>query len=274
MKFILQPSQLLVLVAAGWLNRRDHQVIDYPRTENEVLKEIIGKRRIRLNDDQRRRLSVKARVIGRKLLEQIGTLVTPDTLIRWHRLLVAQKWDYSAHRQPGRPPVAEQVCELVVRLARENPRWGYDRIQGALANLGCRVSDSTVANILREHGIEPAPKRKRTTTWKTFIKAHLQVLAAVDFTTFEVWTQKGLVTLYLLFAMEPASRKVHFAGCTTTPDEVWMKQVAAISWIAMASFVGVFARSCKTAAAGRCCCRRVTVNCYQMPTHKGGASVF
>ena len=100
-------------------------------------------------------------------------------------------------------------------MARENPTWGYDRIQGALANLGHKISDTTVGNILREHGIEPAPERKRHSTWKAFIKAHWDVLAAVDFTTIEVWTRDGLVTIYLLFAMEVATRRVHFAGCTT-----------------------------------------------------------
>src|SRR5712692_8791494 len=202
MNFILQPWQLLHLILAGWVNHQQQQVIDYLRSENQVLKEKLGKRRILLNDDQRRRLAVKAKVLGRKLLGEIGTLFTPDTLLRWHRMLVAQKWDYSDRRgsKGGRPPLTREIRDLVVRLARENPTWGYERIQGALANLGHEICDSTVANILREHGIEPAPERKRTTTWKTFIKAHMDVLAAIDFTTLEVWTHKGLVTFYLLFA--------------------------------------------------------------------------
>ena len=228
MNFVLQPWQLLLLILAGWINRQQQQVIDYLRTENQVLKEKLGKRRILLNDDQRRRLAVKAKVLGRKLLAEVGTLFTPDTLLRWHRLLVAKKWDYSQRRQhqPGRPPLAQEIQQLVVRLARENPSWGYDRIQGALANLGHDLSDTSVGNILRAHGIEPAPERKRAPTWKTFLKAHWDVLAAVDFTTIEVWGLKGLVTMYLLFVMEVATRRVHFAGCTTSPEEAWMKQVA------------------------------------------------
>jgi hypothetical protein len=111
-------------------------------------------------------------------------------------------------------------------LAKENPSWGYDRIQGALANLGHDISDATVGNILKEHGIEPAPERKRNTTWKTFIKAHWDVLAAIDFTTLEVWGKNGLVTIYMLFVMELATRRVHFAGSTTMPDEIWIKQIA------------------------------------------------
>jgi putative transposase len=111
-------------------------------------------------------------------------------------------------------------------MARENPTWGYDRIQGALANLGHTISDSTVANILRRHGIDPAPERKRQTTWHTFLKAHWDVLASVDFTTIEVWTRSGLVTCYLLFFMELATRRVHFAGLSINPDEAWLLQIA------------------------------------------------
>jgi HTH-like domain len=110
---------------------------------------------------------------------------------------------------PADPPIAHEVKELVLRLAKENPRWGYDRIQGALANLGQVISATTVANILKEHGIEPAPERKRQASWKTFLKAHWQVLAAVDFTTIEVWSSRGLVTCYLLFVMELATRAHH-----------------------------------------------------------------
>lgn len=222
----MQPWQLLLVILAGWVNRQQQQVIDYLRTENQVLREKLGKRRLLLSDEQRRRLAVKAKVLGRKLLAEVGTLVTPDTLLRWHHLLVAKKWDYSQRRRPGRPQLAQEIQELVVRLARENPGWGYDRIQGALANLGHDISDTSVGNILKAHGIEPAPRRKRNTTWKTFLKAHWHVLAAVDFTTIEVWGLKGLVTMYLLFVMEVATRRVHFAGCTTSPEEAWMKQVA------------------------------------------------
>ena len=109
MNLILQPWQLLLLILAGWVNRQQQEVIDYLRTENQVLKEKLGKRRILLNDDQRRRLAVKGKVLGRKLLGEIGTLVTPDTLLRWHHRLVAQKWDYSDRRRssPGRPPAAQ-----------------------------------------------------------------------------------------------------------------------------------------------------------------------
>jgi putative transposase len=111
-------------------------------------------------------------------------------------------------------------------MARKNPTWGYDRIQGALANLGHKISDTTVGNILREHGIEPVPQRKQQSTWKEFLEAHWDVLGAIDFTTIEVWTRSGLVTFYLLFVMEVSTRRVHLAGCTTNPDGAWMKQIA------------------------------------------------
>src|ERR1700722_18921169 len=205
-----------------------HEVIEYLRTENQILQEKLGKRRIVLTDDQRRRLAVKGKVLGRKVLETVGTLFTPDTILRWHRLLVAKQWDTSdrGKKKPGRPPIVDEIRALVVRLASENPTWGYDRIQGALANLGHTISDATVGNILRRHGIEPAPDRKRQTTWQTFLQAHWDVLAAVDFTTVEVWTTNGLITFYLLFVMELATRRVHFAGSTAKPAEAWMRQVA------------------------------------------------
>jgi putative transposase len=158
MKSVLQPWHLLLFIIAGWVNRHQQDVLEYLRTEIQVLKEKLGKKRILLNDDQRCRLAVKGKVLGRKALEEISTIVTPETLLRWHRELVARKWDYSQQRQKvGRPPVVKEIVELVLRMAKENPFWGYDRIQGAVANLGHKISDSTVANILRQHGIDPVP---------------------------------------------------------------------------------------------------------------------
>jgi hypothetical protein len=115
MSFVLQPWQLLMLALAGWINRQQQEVIEYLRTENQVLKEAYGKKRIRLNDDQRRRLAVKGKVLGRKVLGEIGTIVTPDTILCWHRQLVAQKWDYSHRRKNvGRPRVSQTIVELVI----------------------------------------------------------------------------------------------------------------------------------------------------------------
>jgi transposase InsO family protein len=107
----------------------------------------------------------------------------------------------------------------------ENPTWGYNRIQGALANLGHEISDTAIGKILKTRGIEPVPERRKQTTWKDFIQAHWDVLAAIDFTTIEVWTKSGLTTFYLLFVMELSTRRVQFAGCTSNPDEEWILQV-------------------------------------------------
>jgi len=227
MKSQLQPWQFLLLVLAGWINRTQQDAIEYLITENRILREKLGKKRILLNDDQRRRLAVKGKILGCKMLEQLATIVTPGTIIRWHRELVARHWDYSHSRKnAGRPPVSQEIVELVLRIAKENSTWGYDRIHGAISNLGHVISSTTVANILKAHGIEPAPDRRRQSTWKDFLQAHWDVLASVDFTTIEVWTKSGLVTCYLLFVMELATRRVHFAGCTANPDEAWMCQTA------------------------------------------------
>jgi transposase InsO family protein len=137
-----------------------------------------------LTDEYRRLLAVKGKSLGRKALMELTSIVTPDTILRWHRTLVAQKWDHAdgQSRNPGRPGI-RQVVDLILRFARENPSWSYDRIQGALANVGYHISDTTVGNVLKQHGIQPAPGRKRRTTWSTFLKAHCDVLAAIDFTT-------------------------------------------------------------------------------------------
>jgi transposase InsO family protein len=226
-KVLLHPWQLLLLVLAGWVNRRQQDVIEYLLVENRVLRQKLGKRRILLNEEQRRRLAVKGKILGRKMLEQVAGIVTPETILRWHRELVSRHWDYSHRRKSaGRPPVAQEIAELVLRMAKENPTWGYKRIQGAVANLGSVISDTAVANILRAHAIDPAPDRKRQGSWKEFLNTHCDMLASVDFTAIGIWTKKGLVTYYLLFFMEIATRRVHFAGLTTNPDEGWLLQVA------------------------------------------------
>lgn len=225
--FILQPWQFLLMTLASWVHREQQKVIDFYQAELKAVMKAQGKKRLLLTDEQRRLLAVKGKSLGRKTLMELTTIVTPDTILRWHRQLVAQKWDYSDRRttRAGRPPVPEDMTALVLQMARENPSWGYDRIQGALANLGHTISDQTVGNILKAQGIEPAPERKRQTTWKMFLKSHWDVLGAIDFTTIEVWTKGGLVTFYLLFVMELKTRRVHFAGCTPNPDERWMTQV-------------------------------------------------
>ena len=163
MHSIFYPFSFLVVSIAGWMNQPQQQVIEYLIEENRVLREQMGTRRMRFSDDQRRRLAVKAKKLGRKLLSQVATIVTPETLLAWHRKLIAKKYDGSAHRTPGRPRAAAEIAGLVIRMAEENRGWGYRRIQGALANLGHVLAHKTIANILRQHGIEPAPERSRKT---------------------------------------------------------------------------------------------------------------
>src|SRR3982074_1157360 len=220
------PLKLLLMMFVGWVNRHQLDVIDYLQEENRVLKERLGGRHIRFTDAERRRLARKARALGRKVLNELETLVTPDTLLRWYRELIAFKCNYSPRRGPGRPRVMKTIVELILQMALENPSWGYTRIRGALANLGHQVGRGTIANILRDNGIEPAPERDRHTRWSTFLKAHWECLTATDFLSVEVYTIKGLVTYYILFFIDIASRSVHVAGITPHPDNRWMKQIA------------------------------------------------
>jgi transposase InsO family protein len=200
--------------------------IEYLVTENRILRNQI-KGRVRLSESERKTLADIGKKLGKKILEEVAHIVKPDTILAWHRQLVAQKFDGSQQRTTlGRPRIDAELEALVVRMARENRSWGYDRIVGALANLGYTVSDQTVGNILKRHGMTPAPERKTTTTWQEFIRMHLDVLVATDFFTAEVWTKAGLVTYYVLFFIHLSSRKVHVAGMTPHPDEQWMKQVA------------------------------------------------
>jgi putative transposase len=199
---------------------------EYLVTENRILrKQLQG--RVRLSDGERKTRAEIGKKLGKRALEEIATLVTSNTILAWHRTLIAQKFDGSQQRKAlGRPKVSKEMEALVVRMARENRSWGYDRIAGALAHLGYRISDQTVGNILKRHGIPPAPERKKTTTWHEFIRTHKEVLVATDFLTAEVWTTAGLVTYYMLFFIHLASRRVHVAGVTPHPDARWMVQVA------------------------------------------------
>jgi len=216
----------LLHLLSGWVNRRQLEVIAYLTEENAVLREQLGGRRLRLTDAQRRRLAIKGKAIGRKLLQEVGGIVTPDTILRWYRQLVARKYDGSKRRGPGRRPTAHDIAELVVTMARSNPRWGYTRIRDALGHLGHHIGRSTVKRILTEHGIEPAPERGKRTGWRTFLKAHWQHLAAADFFCVEVLTLRGLVRYSVFFVMELSTRRVHIAGISPQPCEAWMKQLA------------------------------------------------
>jgi transposase InsO family protein len=217
------PLHLIVASLIGWLQRQQQEVIEYLREENRVLKAQLRNQRVRLTDDERRRLATLGARLGRRLLVQVATIVTPDTILRWHRQLIARKWTYRKGR-PGRPCVLAEVRRLVVRMATENPSWGYTRIQGALKNLGHRVARSTIATILKTHGIPPSGERP--SSWPVFLRAHWRELMAADFFTTEVWTARGLITYYTLFVIELHSRRVSIVGSTPHPDEAFMLQIA------------------------------------------------
>src|SRR5450830_859493 len=207
----------------------DHELLlrnEYLAAENRILRGQL-KGRLKFSDAERAKLGEIGRRLGRKALGEVATAALPDTILAWYRRLVARKFDGSQKRRtPGRPRINREVEELIVRMAEENRSWGYDRIVGALANLGHEVSDQTVGNVLRRHGLPPAPERKHTTTWAAFIRAHLAVLAGTDFFTVEVLTLRGLMTYYVLFFIHLESRKVDIAGITVHPNERWMQQMA------------------------------------------------
>src|SRR5215471_5353300 len=222
----LDPCSFVVTTIAGWINRHQQQVIEYLMEENRVLREQIGSQRLRFSDDQRRRLAAKAKKLGRKLLAVVATIVTPETLLAWHRKLIAQKYDGSSSRKLGRRLTAKELAALVVRMAEENRAWGYRRIQGALSNLGHILAHNTIANILKGHGIEPAPERSRKTTWREFLDRHWRQIVASDLFTVEVWTRSGLQRFVILFFMEVSTRRVEIGGIASRANGLWMSQIA------------------------------------------------
>jgi len=226
MTLALDPFRLLLISLAGWLNQRQQDALDYLQEENRVLREQLGAKRLHFDDDQRRRLAVRAKKLGWRVLNDLTTIVTPATLLAWHRRLIARKYDGSKQRGPGRPRTANEIQQLVVRMATENRDWGYRRIQGALANLGHEVARGTIASILKEHGLEPAPERERKTTWKEFLSRHRDVIVAADFFTTEAWTRQGLTRFLVLFFIDLASRRVEIGGVARQAKGLWMSQVA------------------------------------------------
>ena len=172
---------------------------EYLVAENRILRnQITG--HVRLTDGERTTLAALGKRLGKQALTEVMSAVKPETLLAWHRRLIAKKFDGSQHRRyPGRPRCNQEIEDFVVQFAKENRTWGYDRIVGALKNVGYRVSDQTVGNILKRHDLPPAPQRKKTTTWREFIRSHRDLLVGTDFFTAAVWTRSGLVTYYILF---------------------------------------------------------------------------
>ncbi|MDH3505237.1 MAG: integrase core domain-containing protein [Nitrospirota bacterium] len=210
---------------------------EYLVMENRILRnQITG--RVRLTDGERRTLAEFGKRLGKRALAEVVSVVKPETLLAWHRKLIERKFDGSTYRRyPGRPRCHQEIEDFVLQFAKENRTWGYDRIVGALKNVGYTVSDQTVGNILKRHAIPPAPQRKKTTTWREFIRSPQNLPVATDFFTAEVWTRSGLVTYYILFFIHVGSRRVHIAGMTPHPNETWMTQMARNSTMAEWGFL-------------------------------------
>ena len=208
------------------------QSLDYCIEENRVLKEQLfqasGKKRIILNDSQRRRLAVKGILLSRHILKNVMTMFQPETLFRWHRQLVAKKYKCSeagSSKKKHRTVTPEKI-EMVLRISKENHAWGYDRIAGYMNYLGLEISRSTVKRILHDHGRVPDPEWKKSVTWKEFLKSHWHLLAATDFLSVEILTPFGLQRCMILFFIDICTRKVELGGVIINPDGDWMKQVA------------------------------------------------
>ena len=202
-----QVLQFLVVAVAGWINQQPRDVIDSLQEENRVRREQLGPGRLRFTDAQRRRLAAEAKRLGRRVRRDRHTLVTPDTLLRWHRQLIARTYDGRGRRGPGRPRVMDTIRRLIVRMATENREWGDTRIRGALGNLGQQVARGPLANV-----------RKERTTWRDLLAAHWDVLAAADCCTVEVWTPRGLTRFTVLVLIHLASRRGQIAGISAEPD--------------------------------------------------------
>jgi hypothetical protein len=182
---------------------------EYLASENRILRyQISG--RMQLSDSDRRVLAEIGKKLGKKALDEIATVATTETILAWHRKFIDQKGHTSKPpKSLGRPRMNQEIEDLVVRMARENRSWGYDRIVGALVNLGYTISDQTVGNILKRHSIPPAPERKKTVTWREFIRIHMDVLGATDFFTSEIWRGLGLLMASLLCCIRFASQHVN-----------------------------------------------------------------
>jgi putative transposase len=200
------------------MSQHQQAVIEYLQEENRILLEQLGGKPKRFTDAHRIRLARKAKRVGRRRLGKLATLVTPDTLLRWFRVLVAKKWTCPRTNPVSRPSVDAELEKLIITLLQESPTWGSKRIVGALANLGFKVSDSTVDNIRQRNGLDPAPLRGKSTSWHQFLQAHWETLLAADFFTTEVLSWNGLVTYYTLFVIELRSRAVQVCVTTTSPS--------------------------------------------------------
>lgn len=223
----VKPLEMLLVMLAGWINRQQQEAIEYLKEENKILREKLGGKRILLTDSQRKRLAILGKRLGRELLGQVCCAFSPDTLLKWHRKLVARKYDGSKNRSKyGRPRISDELKQLIIDMARDHKHLGCRKLHGYLKYLGLKVSPATISRVLREHGIEPSPLRPERTSWNDFIKAHWESLAAIDFFSVEVYTVLGLTRYMVLFSIDYATRKVEITGIIPQAHGEWMKQMA------------------------------------------------
>ncbi len=224
--------QFLIVRIASSINERMQKRLDYKTEEVLVLKEILksmtGKDRVDFNDSQRGRLATKGKELTPKERDECCELVRPRTILEWFRRIYAEKYDSSkSRRRPGRPRKPEETRRLVLAIANDNLSWGYTKIRDAVnVGLGIEICRSTVANILNEAGIVPAPEREKQRTWKQFMHTHWDSLYACDFFAVEVLGVFGAVRHMVFFVVKLETREVHIAGIRVNPDGAWMKQIA------------------------------------------------
>jgi putative transposase len=222
--------QFIIAMLAHALNGRMARRVEYLQEEVRVLREALatatGKTRIAFTPEQRRRLALKGKALTPDERETCCQIVRPATILAWFRQLAAKKYDSSKARGAGRPRKAGDIRALVLELARNNPGWGYTKLRDALRGLKMEIGRTTVANLLAEAGVEPAPERRRKRTWKQFLGSHWETLYACDFFAVETLGAFGAVRRMVFFVVELKSRAVQIAGIRIAPDGAWMAQVA------------------------------------------------
>ena len=211
----VHPFKIFFLTTlASWMNREQSEIIEYLLTANDVLKKKLeaGGKRIKFTDTERARLARKGCRLSWKNLCRFSNLVTPETIIRWHKKFIAKKYDSSkSSKNTEARKRRETVCSLVCKIAKENPSWGFGKIVGALKHIGIRRSRTTVRRIMYSNGFDPKPDGEKTivnNSWNRFIRTHLNLIMAADFFNQEVWTLRGLVRYMVFFLVDCASKKV------------------------------------------------------------------
>ena len=226
-----KPYTMLLMMLAGWINRQQQEAINFLMEENKILKHELlkatGKKRIILNQVQKRRLGILAKRVGRKMLFDISCIFAPDTLLKWFRQLAGKKYDGSKNRSKfGRPRITDELKQLIIDMAKDHKHLGCRMLHGYLKYLGYKVSPATISRVLKEHGIEPAPDRPVKTTWNEFIRAEWDSLIAIDFFNVEVLTFGGIIRYMVLFAIDYKTRRVEILGIIPQAYGGWMEQMA------------------------------------------------